>query len=163
MVPHSTRVLLAALSLLMASASPGWTAPAIVVTGDWSPVIGAADLQSGAGSDLVPTLQSAANQAAIDITGLTNDSDAWRIDVRRTDSVWPVDFTLEVRRTSEGLGGGFIVSGQSYLGISVVDQLLCEGEGDRTGVEAQFRLGGISLQVPPDIYSTTVTWTLVDT
>jgi len=163
MVFRSSRVLPCALVLWLSTTLSVWAAPAIVVTGDWNPAIGAADLQSGAGSDLVPTLQSSASQVAVDITGMAGDSDAWRIDVRRTDSVWHGDFTLEVRRTSDGAGSGVINSGSSYLELTVLDEALCDGEGDRTGFEAQFRLGGISLQIPPDVYSTTLTWTLVDT
>lgn len=157
------RPLVLALGGIALGGVPAVAAPTITATGDWSPSIGAADLQGGPGSDLLATYESSGSQVTLDIGSLAGDADAWRIDVRRTDSDWPVPFTLAVRRTADGMGGGSISGGDSYLTITESDQALFSGAGDRLGIEAQLRLGGVSLAIPPGIYSTTLTYTVVDT
>jgi hypothetical protein len=89
------------------------TAEAIDITasGGWSETIDQFDLVSGAGSQLVDTYESATDATSIDITNTLDKRDAWRVDVRRVDGGgWHGDFTLYVKRTSDGNGQGSVIS-----------------------------------------------------
>jgi len=132
----------------------------ISATGNWSPSIGEADLQSGAGSDLISTYESNSDQVSITIGGASGKS--WRVDVKRTNVVWNDDLTLSIQRTGAGSGSGSILGGTTYQLIETSDSEFFSGTEDRSGIPAQLKLGGVSLQVPPNTYSTTVTYTLVE-
>lgn len=130
--------------------------------GGWSPSIGSADLQAGAGSNLISTYQSQPNLLGITISGTTGIADTWRVDVRRTDSVWNGLFILSVRRTGDGVGGGSVTGGDVFMAIANTDAAFFSGAGDLSNIAAQLQLQGVSLQVPPNTYSTTITYTVVD-
>lgn len=137
----------------------------IDATGDgWAETIDAADLQAGAGSDLVGAYESATDAGSLTISGTAGNDDAWRVEVRRTDSTnWHSNFILSVKRTGDGSGDGAITGGTGYQKISnESNDTFFSGAGDRSGIPLQFKLGGMSLQVPPATYSTTITYTVVD-
>ena len=135
----------------------------IVATGAWSPAIGAADLQGGAGTDLEPAYESNADQVTITISNTTGIGDNWRVDVKRTDSNWHGDYILSVKRTGAGAGGGSIAGGTDYQEVTTNYAALYSGTGDRNDIPIQFKLAGVSIRIPPDTYSTTITYTVVDT
>lgn len=135
---------------------------AITASGNVSETIDAADLQAGAGSDLYPTYESAADATMISISGTAGAGDAWRVDVKRVDTSWHAGLTLSVRRTGSGTGGS-VSGGLTYLEILGTDQTLFSGSGDVAGVPFQFRLSGMSIQVPAGTYSTAIWFTVVDT
>ncbi len=136
----------------------------ITATGDWtSLVIGAANLIGGAGTDLQSTYESAADQTSITVSNCTSPDDAWRVDVRRTDGTWDTGVTLSVRRTGDGTGTGSISGGSTYQAVGTIDVTFFTGSGDRTALPISYQLSGVSVQVPPNLYSTTVTFTVVDT
>lgn len=134
----------------------------IDVIGGWSRTITAADLQAGAGSDLISTYESAADQASATIFNTAGNTDAWRVDVRRSDTNWHPNFVLSVRRTGDGTGGGVVSGGTVYQAITTTDAEFFSGTGDRSNIPIQFKLEGMSIQVPPSNYSTTVVYTVVD-
>lgn len=129
---------------------------------DWALSIGSVDLQSGPGSDLIPNYDNSGSPGIITVAGTIDDSDAWRIDVRRVDTLWDGALTLRIERISEGTGGGSISGGESYLDVVLADCAFFSGSGDRSNIQIQFQLTGVSLQLPPDVYLTTVTYTVVD-
>ena len=131
----------------------------ITVTGDWSETINASDLISGAGSDLIGGYETASNAVSLSISGTTG---TWRIDVKRVDSTWPGDLILYVKRTSDGTGSGSISGGQSYQEVTDTDLSFFSGNGDRSNVNVQLKLTGVSIQVPLDTYTTTVYYTVSD-
>lgn len=149
--------------LLLGFARAGSAQIGITATGGWTRVVTAADLQAGAGSDLTGTYQSATNAVVLAISNTTGIGDAWRVDVRRTDTTWHGSFTLYVQRTNNGGGGGSISGGTSYQAVDAVDGSFFSGAGDRVDVRLQFQLTGVSVQIPPNTYATTVTFTVVDT
>lgn len=125
--------------------------------------INESDLQAGAGSDLNPDYYSAANAISIDVSGTTGGEDQWRVDVRKVDTTWHSDLHLYIRRTSDGDASPANISGgSSYQETNGTDQEFFTGEGDITGIEAQLKLSGVSVQISPDTYSTTVYFTVVD-
>ena len=130
----------------------------IVATGGWNETIDSSDLVSGPGSDLNASYESAANATSLDLTTAAD----YRVDVRRTDGTWSGDFTLYAQRTSDGSGAGSISGGTSYQVVSTTDAELFSGNSDRTGVEVQYQVDGVSVSISPDTYSSTVTFTIVD-
>jgi len=134
----------------------------ITATGSLNKTIDASDLASGAGSDLVSIYESTVNATVLTILNTTGNTDNWRIDVRRSDSTWHSDFILYIQRTSDGSGGGSISGGLSYIAIGTTDSQFFSGAGDRSSVNLQYKLTGMSISIPPNTYSTTVVLTIVD-
>ncbi|MFH1452366.1 MAG: hypothetical protein ABIH00_00060 [Armatimonadota bacterium] len=135
----------------------------IVVTGDWNETINDQDLSAGTGSELTDTYESITNAAIIDISGCIDNSDTWRIDVKRVDGTWSGSFTLYVKRTSEGTGGGSISEGTSYMQVNDTYLEFFSGAGDRSTINVQYKLTGPSLSIPANTYITTAYFTIIDT
>ena len=135
---------------------------AILITapGGWSQTIGASNLTGGAGSNLIDTYQS--DPAAVSIT-ITATSGNWGLNVKKsTSSNWPSSLHLYIQRTSDGTGSGSISGGNSYQEVMDFDLPFFSGNGDRSNVPVQFELTGVSIQVPPDVYSATIQYTVSD-
>ena len=135
----------------------------ISAVGSWPDTIDVSDLQAGAGSNLIDTYESGAGATVLTISTTTGNTDNWRVDVRRTDTTWYGNLHLFVKRTSDGAGGGSISGGLSYIEIKTTDSQFFSGAGDRSGINLEYKLTGMSVSVPPNAYSTTVTYTVVDT
>ncbi len=132
-------------------------------TGGWNETVNESDLISGAGSNLVDTYGSTTDATNISISNCTDDSDNWRVDVRRVDEGgWYGDFTLYVKRTSEGTGNGSVSDGLSYVEITSTDTPFFSGAGDRSNITIQYQLTGMSINVSPTNYNTTIIFTVVD-
>ncbi len=134
----------------------------IALTGGWSVAIGPADLASGAGSDLRGHVDSTATEVLLDISLTTGNADAWRVDVRRIDSLWDAGLHLWVRRAGEGSGTGTILDGLGWVEIGVTNTPFFEGSGDRDDVPVQLRLTGLALGVSPEAYLASLQYTIVD-
>lgn len=130
----------------------------ISVSGSWSETINADDLIDGAGSDLLSTYQNSGGDISLT---LSNGSSNWRVDVKRSDTIWSSNFSLGVRRVSSG-SGGTVSGGTTYLTIRTIDSEFFTGSGSPSGIDLQLRLSGVSIAIPVDIYSTTITYTVVD-
>ena len=149
-------ILLIGLILLCSKAE----APiSITVTGSWSETINASDLQAGAGSDLISTYESAAAAGWINITETSGN---WAVDVKKVDTNWHSNLHLHIQRTSDGNGSGSIAGGVSYQELTDIDQSFFSGSDDRSNVNVQLKLTGVSIQVPPDTYTTTIYYTVSD-
>jgi hypothetical protein len=131
----------------------------ITAVGGWSETIDATDLISGAGSDLTDTYESSSGATAVSIT----HPSPWRVDIKRSDSVWHSNFALYAERTSDGSGSGSISGGQAYQEITTIDAEFFSGDQDRSSIDVRYRLTGMSVEAGPGTYSTTVTYTVVDT
>ena len=149
-------VLFAVLGLI-AAGEKGEAAVSITVSGSWSLSADASDLVAGAGSDLIGTYESNSDQIVLDIdVGRGN----FRVDVNKINTNWHSDFQLSVRRTSDGTGDGKISGGTSYQEITDTYQSFFTFKKDRTGINLQLKLSGVSVQVAPDTYTTTVYYTV---
>lgn len=135
----------------------------ITVTGDWLPTSTAGDLVAGAGSNLPSSSESDVAQVALTVSNTTGNTDNWRIDARRSDTKWPAGLALLVRRTGDGVGGGSVSGGISYLEVTGSDSAFFSGAGDRVGIDLQLKLSGTSISISPDTYSTLIVYTVVDT
>jgi hypothetical protein len=150
------------LSVLILVAPPSALALSITVVGDWTLIVNQSDLSAGAGSDLTTSYESDGDQTAIDVSGTSGSSDAWRIDVHRSDVSWPAALVLEVRRTTDGTGSGSISGGTAFVSLDGSDRQFFLGTGDRNDVSIQSRVSGMSVGVAPGTYATTVVLTVVD-
>ena len=132
----------------------------ITATGGWTETINYSDLISGAGSDLTGTYESAANATSLDITNSSGVGDKWRVDMQRSDSIWHANFTLYIKRvaTPPRVSGG-----TTYTEIRTTSDAFIDGKGNISGLTCQYQLTGMSVSIPPNTYSTTVTFTIVDT
>jgi len=137
----------------------------VTVSGSWSLTINETDLQSGAGSDLIDTYENNTNQVYVNVSksgGLFSNW-YWRVDITKSDGNWHSDFHLDVRRTSNGIGFGGSISGlTSYQEILNSTPPYFTGSRNRYLIAMQYRLRGVSVQVPPDTYETTVIYTLTE-
>lgn len=131
----------------------------ISATGGWNETVGPTDLISGAGSDLKSTYTSAEGATILNITRAW--AWPWRVDVRRSDKNWPSGLTLYVRRRSDGSGHGSISGGTAYVSISTTDQTFFNGSGNRSGINCQYQLTGMSIDISPGTYSTTIIYTII--
>ena len=128
--------------------------------GNWVvPTIDAADLQSGAGSDLVDTYENTAG--VINISDITTPGN-YRVDVSKADTTWHANFQLSVKRTGDGSGAGSISNGTTYQQITDTDASFFTGDLDRTTIPLQLQLAGVSVSISPDTYITTVNYTIVE-
>jgi len=151
------RLLLLALPLLCCG-GVCW-AIAITVTGNWADTIDASDLQGGPGSDLISTYESASNVGIVDISSTAGN---WAMVVKKTDTNWHGNFHLYVKRTSNGSGSGTISGGTAYQEITDINQNFFSGNSDRNSINVQLELTGVSIQVPPTVYTTTIYYTVSD-
>jgi hypothetical protein len=139
-------------------------AQSVSVSGSWSLSIDETDLQSGAGSDLIDTYESNTNQVYVSVTksgGLFSNW-YWRVDITKSDGNWHSDFYLDVRRSSNGIGFGSINGLTSYQEILDSSPPYFTGNRNRYLIGMQYRLRGVSVQVPPDTYTTTVIYTVTE-
>lgn len=150
------------IALVMAfifAAGQSGSATDISATGSWSETIDENDLLAGAGTDLKDSYESPDNQVSITISNTTG---SWRVDVRKVDTHWHADLSLSVRRTGSGTGGS-VLDGTTYQELTGTDQPFFTGSNDVSGITVQIKLSGMSIQVSPDTYTTTVYYTVVDT
>ncbi|MFC1650316.1 hypothetical protein ACFL2X_01975 [Candidatus Latescibacterota bacterium] len=130
--------------------------------GGWTELtIGSADLIGGAGTNLIDTYSSNSDATLIDIRN-AKKNDSWRVDIRRSDLNWHENLYLYARRTGSGNGNGNASGGLSYIEINYIDRELFHGEGLLNNITLQYQLSGVSLQVPPDTYSTTIIFTIME-
>jgi hypothetical protein len=133
----------------------------ITVTGTWSETIDAVDLLDGAGSDIAPIVSST-SQLTIDLAISTSNS--WNVSIIRDSATWHSDLILSAKRTSNGTGSGTISGGTSWQVITNSSTEFFGGVGEpgnRTGISVQLKLQS-SITVPPDNYSSTVTFYFVE-
>jgi hypothetical protein len=137
----------------------------IKVSGKWTEQVGESELTAGAGSDLSPTYTSATGQFTLRISGFGTDiavQDAWRIDVRKVDSSWDAALNIFVKRTSNGTGTGLVIGGTSFQEVTNIDQTFFTGSNNRTSLDVQSRITGVSLQISPAAYTSAIVFTVVD-
>ena len=156
------RLILVTLCAILSSGTV--CAITITVFGTWDLIITDLDLQGGAGDDFNPSYESAIDAVTVDIGGIHPFNQNYRVDVSKVDSTWHSNFHLYVRRTSEGSGHNksSISGGITYQEVTDIDQTFFSGLGGRSGITIQLNLTGVSIQVPPDSYVTTIYYTALE-
>ncbi len=119
---------------------------AVEVDGDWDLVINRTDLKGGPGSDLNNVYKSDPKQVLMHITGAKGCR--WEVDVWKEDNEWLPQLALYVRTTSK------------ELKIANNAQRFFSGKATKKNIELQFKLKGVSVEIPPGVYSTTIYYTV---
>ena len=132
-----------------------------VVTGGWLFTIDGTDLSGTAGSDLNPTYTSNADAVVIDITGAVDQNDPWRVDINKTDITWDNSLTLRIIRTSDGTGLGTISGGSPLFEVTDTAQPFFTGTGDRSSIQIQLQVDGVSVTLDAQVLSLQVVYTLL--
>jgi hypothetical protein len=151
------------LGIILVPAGPAFAVLNITATGSWTQSIDKNNLTGGPGTDLTNTFTSAQNTTLITITGTTSKRDNWQINIKRINTTWAGSLLVFAQRTSNGTGTGTISGGQAYIQVTTNDTTFFTGAGNRNGVQIQLQLTGASLTVPPNQYSTTIQYTIIDT
>jgi hypothetical protein len=141
------------LALGFAAAVP---AADLTGTGDWVFTINATNLRAGAGSDLQAQFESLPGTATLTITNTA--SGPWTLRARRNSTQNPV--VIYVKRTSAGNGNGSIGGGTTYIELTGTDTEICSGDADRSGVAFQFKMTGLTCEVPPSTYFSNIIFTV---
>jgi hypothetical protein len=128
----------------------------ISASGAWNFTITAADLTAGAGSDIKDKVSASnATLVTVSATGFN-----WKVNIRRSDSLWHGNLGLYTMRTSNGTGSGIVSGGTSYVPIGTTDTQFLSGSGSKSNMSVQYKLSS-SVSVPPGSYSTTVIYTII--
>jgi hypothetical protein len=128
----------------------------ISIVGNWSETVDSSNLIAGAGSDLRSPIESKTSVAVINISN--TEGSVWTVNVKKADLLWPTGTSLAVKRTADGSGFGSISGGTTYLRLTGNEQLIFSGAGDRSDIHIQLKLTGLSVDNPPDNYSTSITY-----
>ena len=134
-------------------------AQSISIIGSWNLSIDGSDLQAGAGSDLNPRYMSAEDQVVMDIT---NTNRYWTVTIQGVPFNWHSNLFLYVRRRSNGRGPGWIGGGTNWQQVSTTPQHFFQGRRRRVAIAIQYGLTGVSIQLPPDTYSGSIVYTVVE-
>lgn len=161
--PLLARALIVATLAAMAVALSTASAQTISGSGGWSVTIDSSDLQAGAGTNLVTTLTSSTNAGTL--SG-SNSFFNWHVTVQRTGNVplftpWPNGLNLQVRRTGNGTSMLSLTGGTTFMTITTTAQTFFSSPGADNSIPLQYRLTGLSLQIRPSGYKTTVTYTIL--
>jgi hypothetical protein len=151
-----TYKLLTLSALLVCYGGVCW-AISITATGSWPETIDASDL--AAGSDLISIYESASNALVIDISETAGN---WAVDVKKLDTTWHNNLHLYIKRTSDGSGPGTISGGATYQELTDTDLGFFSGSNDRSNINIQLKLTGVTITVPPNVYNTMVYYTVYD-
>ncbi len=157
-LPFSPLMKVSPLVLLIMLALGGLARGAdLIASGSWNENITAANLVSGAGSDLAPQFESIPGVTTLTIS---NAPGSWTLRVRLSGSGGHGDVTVLVKRTSDGTGSGSIADGSAYLALTGSDTTLFSGSEARSNISLQFKLTGLSRSVSPGTYLSSIIFTV---
>jgi hypothetical protein len=149
---------MAGLGLVLSCCFASCQAADISVSGIWSPVLSAADLAGGAGTDLRSSLESASGQGALAVSNTGGAS--WEVMVRSDGAVAPAGVTLFVRIAAVGSGAGTVAATGTYVRLDGSARTLISGSGERSGVQLQYKLVGASVRNAVGSYSSTIIYSI---
>ena len=147
---------------LFAAAALKAAALTFSVTGGWNLTIDGTDLAGPAGSDLNPTYTSVANAVVMDVTEAVDQFEAWYIDINKTDVSWDGSLTISAIRTTDGTGLGTISGGTALLEITDTAQRFFQGTGNRSSIQMQLQLDGVSVTLGNATFTVDIVYTLLD-
>ena len=124
-------------------------------SGGWNVDISATNLINYAGSNLQPELESPAGVSNLSVS---NGNGNWTVSMRKSGGHSNV--RIFVKRTSSGSGNGNISGGTSYLELTGSDTDFFSGTQDKAGISLQYKLTGLSIDIPPAVYLSSITFTI---
>ncbi len=87
---------------------------------------------------------------------------AWQLNAKRSDSLWDGDYSIFIKRTSDETGPGTISGGSAYVELSTFDTQIFTGTDNRSDISIQYKLTGMSKNISPDTYITSVIVTVIE-
>ncbi len=134
----------------------------ISASGGWNETITSFNLPGGAGSDLQDTYTSDLSATLITVDA-NLDLLGWTVTVSRSAGIWNPNLHLYIRR-ADGGSGCAVSGGSSYQELTISDNTLfsCPALLNNGGSNypVQYQLRGMSVQIPPGTYSTTIIYTV---
>ena len=136
----------------------------VTLTGGWEASIGSELMTGGAGSDLAPTIESAADAVRLE----TESSSDWRMDVSRIMGDWPAELVLSVRASSaRALGPGSASAVSTYRAVTAEPFMIASGTyragpRARARIELQYLVEGIAASMGAGTRTTTIVYTITD-
>ena len=128
----------------------------ISASGGWDTTVSASDLTAGAGSNIGDKESSTnATLLTVSATGFS-----YKVDINRDNASWNANLSLYLKKTSDGTGSGLVFGGGTYTLVGTSSSQFFTGSGSRSNIAVQYKLSS-SVSVPPNNYSTTVTFTIV--
>jgi hypothetical protein len=147
-----------ALTILLALGAARASALTVTVTGSWTVTLAVGDLQSGAGSNLVSTKTSLANQVLIDVNP---PASLWTVWISKTDVLWNSPLALWARRTGPGAGAGADpTGGAAYQEVTGSSLAFFDGDKKRDSIPIQYEIRNIAVAQGVHTFSTNVQYTI---
>jgi hypothetical protein len=128
----------------------------LTMMGGWTENVTAANLVSGAGSDLAP-LESVSGNVIVNVA---NTAGTWHLKARLGAGQWNNNFTIWVKRSSDGSGSGTIAGGAGYVQLTATDAEIFTGLNDRSNISLQFKLTGLTKTTLPNTYNSPIIFTV---
>lgn len=127
----------------------------------WMKTFAPSDI-SEAGNDYQTSFESNSNQTLLTINP-NNRNRLVHVYVTRSNDNWHNDLIIKVKRTSSGtnMTNAIINGGLFYHTISDLNTEFFTSEGYPTDVPLQYEITGISVVLPVQSYSTTITYTVM--
>lgn len=129
----------------------------IRINGEWHLYLTTYDLINT--PNQVPQYVSDNSQIDLDIKQSKTD---WIISVCCIQNYWPSQLDVYLRRTSDGNGPGYVSGGTGWKEVETISESFFIGNRQRSNIDIQCGIDGISLQLSPDIYSSTIVYTITD-
>lgn len=165
----STVAVALAIAIAVGLADRAATAPPLrlQINGRWRLTIDDTSLvlPQTAGSDLIDTYTTTGtDNTTVRVQNTASDTQPWQLEISRLDTNWPAGVSLLAKRVTDGTGPGSIAGGTDFLPITAADQVFFNGVGDRSAIEVQLQIEGVSVTtVGVDTYTTTIYYTVTET
>jgi hypothetical protein len=156
----STTILITFIIVLTIIATKLYAVDFILIDGYWHVTLDATNLESGAGTDIVP-IESTTYHVEFEIKG-QGGAQPWQLYVKKSAVNWDNNLQLFIKRTSNGNNKNHpIVGGTFFTEITDNNGLFISGEGNNKKIYCQLKLVG-SIVVPTNSYSMDVVYTAVE-
>ena len=152
--PTAAGIRAAAVVLMLGAAVSGSAQLALDVSpGTISRSFGTAEVDATAGNDFRRDLPD--DVVTIAVTGTGGGS--WTLSVKAStpSGTWPGSLHVALQGVSAGTGDGAatFTYESGYMQLTDSWQVFCTGTRDRTGIQVNARLSGLSVQVAPGTYA----------
>lgn len=125
--------------------------------GSWVETITAANLVAGAGSNIQSQIESIPGVSSLTVS---NSPGTWTVRARLSGSQSYESVSVYVKRCSSGSGGGSISGGTAYVQLSGSDTEIFSGSEPRSSITLQFKLTGLTRNIPPATYLSSIIFTV---
>ncbi|MBO6517867.1 MAG: hypothetical protein JJ975_15080 [Bacteroidia bacterium] len=114
-----------------------------------------------AGEDYSLETESKQDGVSMSIRKLKRNS-YWAVTVYKSDINWNNKVKIYVRRTNGGSGNGYTWGCTNYTRVRNMPQSIMWGAGGLNNIYLQYRLSGISMDLPANTYYTDIVYTLYE-